>query len=136
MQRKTLALAVTMALAASSFSASAQDSRDAELAALKQQLAELAAKVQELESRTDAQSDVNVDTATQLDNLSNNVAKVETKGGIKVTSADKNFEASIGGRIHFDTYVFDKDIAATTDTTEFRRARLTLSGKAYGWEYK
>ena len=45
MQRKTLALAVTMALAATSFSASAQDSRDAELAALKQQLAELAAKV-------------------------------------------------------------------------------------------
>ena len=27
-------------------------------------------------------------------------------------------------------------VAATTDTTEFRRARLTLSGKAFGWEYK
>lgn len=136
MQRKNLALAVTMALAATSFQASAQDARDAELAALKQQLAELAAKVQELESRTDAQSEVNVDTATQLDNLGNNVAKVETKGGIKVTSADKNFEASLGGRIHFDAYAFDKDIAPTTDTTEFRRARLTLSGKAWGWEYK
>ena len=136
MQRKTLALAVTLALAATSFQANAQDARDAELAALKQQLAELATKVQELESRTDAQSEVNVDTATQLDNLSNNVAKVETKGGIKITSADKNFEASLGGRIHFDAYGFDRDVAATTDTTEFRRARLTLSGKAYGWEYK
>ena len=136
MQRKTLALAVTMALAATSFGASAQDARDAELAALKQQLAELVGKVQELEARTDAQSDVNVDTATQIDNLSNNVAKVETKGGIKVTSADKNFEASLGGRIHFDAYTFDNDVAATTDTTEFRRARLTLSGKAFGWEYK
>ncbi|WP_374607675.1 OprO/OprP family phosphate-selective porin [Thermomonas sp.] len=136
MQRKTLALAVTLALAATSFSASAQDSRDAEIAALKQQLMDLVAKVQELESRTDAQSEVNVDTATQLDNLSNNVAKVETKGGIKVTSADKNFEASLGGRIHFDAYSFDSDVAATTDTTEFRRARLTLSGKAFGWEYK
>ena len=136
MQRKTLALAVTLALAATSFQANAQDARDAELAALKQQLAELATKVQELESRTDAQSEVNVDTATQLDNLSNNVAKVETKGGIKITSADKNFEASLGGRIHFDAYGFDHDVAATTDTTEFRRARLTLSGKAYGWEYK
>ena len=136
MQRKTLALAVTLALAATSFQASAQDARDAELAALKQQLAELAAKVEELESRTEAQSEVNVDTATQLDNLSNNVAKVETKGGLKVTSADKNFEASLGGRIHFDAYAFDKDIAATTDTTEFRRARLTLSGKAWGWDYK
>lgn len=136
MQRKTLALAVTMALAATSFQASAQDARDAELAALKQQLAELAAKVQELEERSDAQSDVNVDTATQLDTLANNSTKVETKGGIKVTSADKNFEASLGGRIHFDAYAFDKDIAATTDTTEFRRARLTLAGKAWGWEYK
>ena len=77
MQRKTLALAVTLALAASSFQANAQDARDAELAALKQQLAALVEKVQELEARTDAQSDVNVDTATQLDNLSNNVAKVE-----------------------------------------------------------
>ena len=136
MQRKTLVLAVTLALAATSFSASAQDSRDAEIAALKQQLMDLAAKVQELESRTDAQSEVNVDTATQLDTLANNSTKVETKGGIKVTSADKNFEASLGGRIHFDAYSFDSDVAATTDTTEFRRARLTLSGKAFGWEYK
>ena len=117
MQRKTLALAVTMALAATSFQASAQDARDQELAALKQQLAELAAKVQELEDRSDAQSDVNVDTATQLDTLANNSTKVETKGGIKVTSADKNFEASIGGRIHFDAYSFNSDVAATTDTT-------------------
>ena len=132
MQRKTLVLAVTLALAATSFSASAQDSRDAEIAALKQQLMDLAAKVQELESRTDAQSEVNVDTATQLDTLANNSTKVETKGGIKVTSADKNFEASLGGRIHFDAYSFDSDVAATTDTTEFRRARLTLSGKAFG----
>ena len=136
MQRNTLALAVTLVLAATSFQVNAQDTRDQELAALKQQLAELAAKVQELEARTEAQSDVNVDTATQLDSLANNSPKLETKGGIKVTSADKNFEASIGGRIHFDAYAFDKDIAATTDTTEFRRARLTLSGKAYGWEYK
>ena len=136
MQRKTLALAVTMALAATSLQANAQDARDAELAALKQQLAELAAKVQELESRTDAQSEVNVDTATQLDALANNSTKVETKGGLKVTSADKKFEASLGGRIHFDAYSFDRDVAATTDTTEFRRARLTLAGKAYGWDYK
>ena len=136
MQRKILALAVTLALAGTSFHANAQDTRDQEIAALKQQLADLAAKVQELEVRTDAQSDVNVDTATQLDSLANNTTKVETKGGMKLTSADKNFEASLGGRIHFDAYSFDNDIVPTTDTTEFRRARLTLSGKAFGWEYK
>ncbi|MFT4179340.1 MAG: porin [Thermomonas sp.] len=136
MQRKTLALAVTLALGVTSFHASAQDARDQEIAALKQQLAELAAKVDELQTRTDAQSDVNVDTATQLDNLTNNSTKMETKGGLKVTSADKKFEASLGGRIQFDAYSFNSDVASNTDTTEFRRARLTLSGKAYGWEYK
>lgn len=136
MQHKTLVLAVALALSGTMAPAAAQDARDAEIAALRQQLAELAAKVQELEERSDAQSDVNVDTATQLDTLANNSTKVETKGGIKVTSADKKFEASLGGRIHFDAYSFDRDVAATTDTTEFRRARLTLAGKAYGWEYK
>ena len=136
MQRHSLAIALSLALATTSLHANAQDARDAELAALKQQLAELAAKVQELEDRSDAQSDVNIDTATQLDTLANNSTKVETKGGLKITSADKKFEASLGGRIHFDAYSFDRDVAATTDTTEFRRARLTLAGKAYGWEYK
>ena len=136
MQRHSLAIALSLALATTSLHANAQDARDAELAALKQQLADLAAKVQELESRTDAQSEVNIETATQLDTLANKSTKVETKGGLKITSADKEFEASLGGRIHFDAYSFDRDVAATTDTTEFRRARLTLAGKAYGWEYK
>src|SRR5690606_4856300 len=48
----------------------------------------------------------------------------------------KKFEASLGGRIHFDAYAFDRDQADTTGTSEFRRARLTLQGKAYGWDYK
>lgn len=136
MLRKPLSIAVSLMLATASLGVHAQDTRDAEIAALKQQLADLAAKVQELEERTDAQSDVNIDTSTQLDALANNSTKVETKGGIKVASADKTFEASLGGRIHFDAYSFNSDIAPTTDTTEFRRARLTLSGKAFGWEYK
>ncbi len=136
MHRKTLALAVTLTLAATSQQAHARDGRDAEIASLKQQLAALAAKVQELEERTDAQSDVNIDTATQLDTLANKSTKVDTKGGMKLTSGDGKFEASLGGRIHFDAYSFNQDVAPTIDTTEFRRARLTLSGKALGWEYK
>jgi phosphate-selective porin OprO and OprP len=62
--------------------------------------------------------------------------KVETKGGIKVSSDDGNYEFAIGGRIHFDAYAFDRDLADVTGTSEFRRARLTLAGKAHGWEYK
>jgi phosphate-selective porin OprO and OprP len=135
MRYSLLALAVGAALAGTSLDASAQ-SRDSEIQALKAQIAELMDKVQSLEERTDAQSEVNVDTAQKLDTLNTGATKVETKGGIKVTSADGKFEAQIGGRVHFDAYAYDRDLAATTGSTEFRRARLTLQGKALGWEYK
>jgi phosphate-selective porin OprO/OprP len=135
MRYSLLALAVGAALAGTSVSASAQ-SRDSEIQALKAQIAELMEKVESLEERTDAQSDVNVDTAQRLDDMVSKTPTVETKGGIKITSADKKFEAQVGGRIHFDAYAYDRDLAATTGTTEFRRARLTLQGKALGWEYK
>lgn len=61
----------------------------------------------------------------------------ETKGGLTVKTDDGRFEMKIGGRIHFDTYVaVDEDDADQTSTTNFRRARLTLEGKTYGWKYK
>lgn len=136
MRYSTLAAALAVTLGTFSFPAAAADSRDAEIALLKEQLAVMQAQVQSLEERTDAQSDVNIDTAQALDKLANESVKVETKGGTKVTTADKAFEASIGGRIHFDAYAFDRDQENVTGTTEFRRARLTLEGKLYGWEYK
>lgn len=136
MRHAILATAIGLALAGASTGAHAQNAQNAEIEALKQQLAELQTRLQELETRTDAQSDVNVDTAQKLDQLQTGVPKLETKGGIKVTSADGKFEASLGGRIHFDAYAFDRDNVPTTGTSEFRRARLTLSGKALGWEYK
>lgn len=61
----------------------------------------------------------------------------ETKGGILVKTEDGRFEAKVGGRIHFDTYVpFGDDDVNLDAGTAFRRARLTLEGKAYGWKYK
>src|SRR5690606_34268763 len=130
-----LAVALVAALGTTaSFEAAAAD--PAELAELKAQLAALQAKVAELETRTDAQSDINVGTQQSIENIAATTPKVETKGGIKITSPDKKFEASLGGRIHFDAYAFDRDLAATTGTSEFRRARLTLAGKALGWDYK
>lgn len=65
---------------------------------------------------------------------------VSTKGGFEI----KNdlFSAKIGGRIHFDgRYVNEEDDLSKTDqatnsNTSFRRARITLEGKAYGWGYK
>lgn len=130
-------LALSLAAAAGiSPAAYAQNASSAELAALREQIKMLESKVTELEERADAQQDINVTSKEEFDKLSDNLPKVETKGGIKVTSADKKFEASLGGRIHFDTYLFDRDRAAVTAGNEFRRARLTLSGKALGWDYK
>ena len=134
MRHSILAAALAVAMGGTSLAASAAE--NSEIEALKAQLALLQEQVAELEARTDAQSDVNLDTAGQLDKLTTGSTVVDTKGGIKVTSADKKFEATVGGRIHFDSYAFDRDIASVTGTTEFRRARLTLGGKAFGWDYK
>lgn len=76
----------------------------------------------------------------------------ETKGGIKIKTEDGRFEANVNGRIQFDYYSFSEDEGARIGTTPFgsgvvasganrggaafRRAYLTLAGKAYGWEYK
>jgi len=142
MRHSYLAVALAAALGTTvSFDAAAADSDEvaalkAALAQMQAQQAELMARVIELESRTDAQSDINIGTQQSIENIAATTPKVETKGGVKITSPDKKFEASIGGRIHFDTYAFDRDIAPVTGTSEFRRARLTLTGKALGWDYK
>lgn len=62
----------------------------------------------------------------------------DTKGGISVRSDDGEYEAKVGGRIHLDTnfYVDDDDVGDLPTDVFFRRARLTLEGKAAGWRYK
>jgi phosphate-selective porin OprO/OprP len=138
MRLTTLAAALAVALTglspATAVAADAATSQ--EIADLKAQVNALMGRIDELEARDDAQSAINLDTAEALKTQAATQPKVETKGGIKVTSADGQFSAQIGGRIHGDVYAFDRDIASTTGTSEFRRARLTLSGTALGWEYK
>lgn len=137
MRHSILAASVALAVASASFTAAAQSpDRTSEVATLRAQLAEMQARIDALEVRTDAQSDINIGTQENLDRMATTMPVVDTKGGLKVTSADKRFEFSAGGRIHFDAYAFDRDQAASTGTTEFRRARLTLQGKAHGWDYK
>lgn len=136
MRISPLAAALALALSGFSLDAAADTAQDQEIAALRATVEALMSRVEELEQRTEAQSDVNIDTAQAIENITANSPKVETKGGLKVTSADKQFEFALGGRIHFDSYSFDEDTLIVHDTTEFRRARLTLSGKAYGWDYK
>ena len=74
----------------------------------------------------------------------------ETKGGIKIKTDDGRFEASVGGRIHFDGNLISEDNGAFNNTATgsnnpanmsnsgfyFRRIYLTLAGKLYGWTYK
>jgi len=70
--------------------------------------------------------------------------KAETQGGLKIKTDDGRFEMAIGGRIHFDAYIFGEDEDALFGSsgltnrggTAFRRTYLTLTGKAYGWKYK
>ncbi|WP_226664818.1 OprO/OprP family phosphate-selective porin [Microbulbifer aggregans] len=76
--------------------------------------------------------------ATALTSLLSGTAVADeatTKGNLKITSDDGNFSASLGGRIHFDTYLFDSDLEDPTSTTDFRRARITLKGNIYDWSY-
>jgi phosphate-selective porin OprO/OprP len=68
-----------------------------------------------------------------------------TTGGIKIKSSDGNFDASIGGRIHFDGEVIEPDHGAKFGANDpaggekssfyFRRAFISLAGHLYGWEY-
>lgn len=66
----------------------------------------------------------------------------ETKGGITLKTDDGRFEAKVGGRIHFDSNIWDDNSADADSIGDrstslfFRRARITLEGKAYGWTYK
>ncbi|WP_266067196.1 OprO/OprP family phosphate-selective porin [Microbulbifer thermotolerans] len=60
----------------------------------------------------------------------------ETKSWLKISANEGNFSAELGGRIHFDTYLFDSDIEDPISTTEFRRVRLAVTGHLWKWKYK
>ncbi|MGQ0700296.1 MAG: OprO/OprP family phosphate-selective porin [Panacagrimonas sp.] len=68
----------------------------------------------------------------------------ETKGGVTIKTEDGRFEAKFGGRIHLDTNTpldddadnIEEGVGEQRFDAFFRRARLTLEGKAYGWTYK
>ncbi|MCP3098127.1 OprO/OprP family phosphate-selective porin [Myxococcus sp. K15C18031901] len=69
--------------------------------------------------------------------------EVSTEGGLSVRSDDGRFEFKLGGRIHFDLDLvhddpeapFGSSLTPENSTLLFRRARLSFSGKAFGWEY-
>ncbi|MGV8843642.1 MAG: OprO/OprP family phosphate-selective porin [Pseudomonas sp.] len=64
---------------------------------------------------------------------------VKTKGGLEVSTADKEFSFKVGGRIQADADSFDGFYTQNgnrADETYFRRARLEISGVAFtDWGY-
>ncbi len=67
----------------------------------------------------------------------NVVLLFQWKDGLRLTTADGRFEVQIGGRIHNDWTVMEaaepltSQFGEMTDGTEFRRARVSLSGVTY-----
>jgi phosphate-selective porin OprO and OprP len=140
-----LPVALAVALASMLPSSAGAGERSAEhgdeIALLKAQLQALQARIEQLEARSlasggDAEAQEPLPAAPVAAAEAPKAPVVDTRGGLKVATADKAFEMSLGGRVHMDAYAFDRDLAAAIGTTEFRRARLTLQGKAYGWDYK
>ncbi|MGV8918567.1 MAG: OprO/OprP family phosphate-selective porin [Pseudomonas sp.] len=64
---------------------------------------------------------------------------VKTKGGLEIATVDDQFSFQLGGRIQADFDQFNGVYSGngkSADSAYFRRARLELSGKAYGvWGY-
>jgi hypothetical protein len=133
MRSKLIAVAIATGLGVTSFTvaaASAQNrasspTSNAEVELLKAQLATLQAKVEELEQRTDAQSDINVSTGQAVEKAT------------KVTAAsDKRFAAveklvnntRLSGRMYFDfTSIDDKN----SDTGKTDKSGIGLDVKRF-----
>lgn len=54
--------------------------------------------------------------------------KIKTKGGLKVSTADKKYAFEIGGRLFIDGSVSNEDKNKIGDGTELRRARISMEG--------
>lgn len=65
-------------------------------------------------------------------------------GGLRIKSDDGSFEASFGGRIHFDAVYLDPDNGAGFGSAQaennsgsyFRRVFVQMDGRLYDWRYR
>src|SRR3546814_102962 len=114
MRSRLIAAAIATALGISSFTATAAPAQNRTTAAasstevelLKAQLSALQAKVDELEQRTDAQSDINVSTGQAVEKAT----KVTTASDKKLASLEKLVNnTKLSGRMYFDFPNIDQE---------------------------
>ncbi|HXK60064.1 MAG TPA: porin, partial [Acidobacteriota bacterium] len=81
-------------------------------------------------------------TSSEQEKKNTNVV-VEWRNGLTIQSADNSFRMQVGGKLHNDWAFQEGDQQITgllgelEDGTEFRRARLSMSGLMYEWvEFK
>lgn len=63
---------------------------------------------------------------------------VQTTGGLRVESNDGQYSFRLGGRLHWDAYLFHGNdmLRVPPSTTDLRRARLAMQGKVGEWNYR
>lgn len=68
----------------------------------------------------------------------NKMPKIDTKGKLKISAADKSWSFQPIGRVMWDVIDTDEDDSGTEEFegTELRRARLGFKGHVYNWGYK
>ena len=61
---------------------------------------------------------------------------IKTKGGLKVSTADKSASVQLGGRLQWDYDTTDSDTSGKSDDFDVRRARIFVKGHYHDWGYK
>lgn len=126
-----LAIALLLAFAATPALAAA-DPRDAALAELRAQLEVLQARIAALEAQAGAASTSPASVAEAAPAR----LQIDAGPGLEIEDAERDSAFGIGGRIHHDLYVFDRDQQPATGGSEFRRVRVQVEGHAAGWDYR
>jgi hypothetical protein len=133
MRSKLIAVAIAAGLGVTSFTASAASAQggttttasSAEVELLKAQLATLQAKVDELEQRTDAQSEINVSTGQAVENATNVTAASDKRFAVLEKAVNNT---TLSGKMFFDFTGIDQK---NSDTGKTNASGLGLDVKRF-----